>query len=380
MNEPGDETLARALVSQSSGLGPRTTQDLIEELEGDVLSLFESPERAHTLEVEGLGEKRIETLVENLQNWKLDEARERLDQKSVGILSTADEAYPDSLAEIYDPPAVLFYRGGLETFDATHLAVVGTRKGSEFGKNFTQKLTRSLAEIGITIVSGLAAGIDAAAHRGALNGAENSTVAVLGTGVDVVYPKRNRELQEATEQSGLLVSEYPPGTQPDGRHFPRRNRIISGLTSAVLVVQAPVRSGAIITADAALEQGREVYAVPGSVDNELHKGCHRLIKEGAGLVESPEDVIDYLQVDGDFSSTEQTVVIEPVAMEIFEEIHSRPMHLDELAEKTGYDHGTCSKHLLELENKGLVLGLPGQRYQRSSDARQLTVQTSDEVS
>ncbi len=380
MSEPGDETLARALVCQTSGLGPRTTQDLIEELEGNVLSLFETPEQARTLQVEGIGEKRTEDLIENLHNWELDEARERLEQKSVGIISTADEAYPDSLAEIYEPPPVLFYRGVLETFETTRLAVVGTRKGSEFGKDFTQGLTRSLAEIGITIVSGLAAGIDAAAHRGALNGAEDATVAVLGTGVDVVYPKRNRELQRATEQSGLLVSEYPPGTQPDGRHFPRRNRIISGLTSAVLVVQAPVRSGAIITADAALEQGREVYAVPGEVDNELHKGCHRLIKEGAGLVESPEDVIDYLQVDGDFSSTEQTVVIDSVAKEIFEEIHSRPIHLDELAETTEYDHGTCSKHLLDLENKGLILGLPGQRYQRSSDARQLTVQTSDEGS
>jgi len=380
LNDPEDETLARALISQSSGFGPRTTGDLIEELDGNALSLFENPERVRAIEVEGLGEKRTETLLENLRNWELDEARERLDKKSIGIISTADEAYPDSLAEIYEPPAVLFYRGDLETFDAMRLAVVGTRKGSEFGKNFTQRLTRSLTDIGITIVSGLAAGIDAAAHRGALNGAKNSTVGVLGTGVDVVYPKRNRELHRATEQSGLLVSEYPPGTQPDGRHFPRRNRIISGMTSAVLVVQAPVRSGAIITADAALEQGREVYAVPGSVDNELHKGCHRLIKEGAGLVESPEDVIDYLQVDGDFSSTEQTVEIDPVAMEIFEEIHSRPMHLDELAESTGYDHGTCSKHLLDLENKGLVLGLPGQRYQRSSDARQLTVTTPEDGS
>lgn len=377
MSEATDESLARALVSLSEGIGPRIVRNLVEELEGEVLPLTENPENLRSVDVEGLGEKRTETLIENLRNWSVDRARDCLTEKSIGLLSPADEAYPDSLDEIYDPPPVLFYRGEPSVLDAPRLAVVGTRKGSPFGKNFTQKLARDLAQVGVTVASGLASGIDAAAHRGALNGAEESTVAVLGNGVDVTYPKRNRELQEALEQSGLVVSEYPPGTSPDGRHFPERNRIISGLSSAVLVVQAPVRSGAIITADYALEQGREVYAVPGQLDNELHDGCHRLIKEGAGLVESAEDVIDYLQVDGNFKAEEQTVRVHPVAREMLEEIQTRPVHLDELVESTGHDHGTCSKHLMELEDKGLVLALPGQRYQRSSDARQLTVETDE---
>jgi DNA processing protein len=285
-----------------------------------------------------------------------------------------DSIYPDGLAGIYDPPPALFYRGNTDVIDATRLAIVGTRKGSELGKQFTQTLARDLADIGITIVSGLASGIDAAAHRGAINAKENATAAVLGTGVDIAYPKRNRELQQELERTGLLLSEYPPGTEPDGRHFPERNRIISGLSSAVVVVQAGVRSGAIITADFALEQGRDVYAVPGAVNDDLHKGCHRLIKEGAGLIESAEDVIDYLQVEGEFSPSDQTVVLEPEAHLLFEKIHSRPIHLNELAEETGLDHGTCSKHLLSLEDKGLILALPGQRYQRSQDAKQMTVE------
>lgn len=377
MSRATEESLARALVSQSEGLGPRIVRNLVEELDGDVRSVAQNPELLRDVEVEGLGEKRIGTLIENLRDWSIDRTRDRLEEKSVGLLSPADEAYPDSLNEIYDPPPVLFYRGEPSVLDAPRLAVVGTRKGSEFGKNFTQRLARDLAEVGVTIVSGLASGIDAAGHRGALNGADESTVAVLGNGVDVTYPKRNRDLQRAMEESALVVSEYPPGTDPDGRHFPERNRIISGLSSAVLVVQAPVRSGAIITADCALEQGREVYAVPGQLDNELHDGCHRLIKEGAGLVESAEDVIDYLQVDGNFTATEQTVRVHPVAKEILEQIQSRSVHLDELVETTGHDHGTCSKHLMELEDKGLVLALPGQRYQRSTDARQMTVETDD---
>jgi DNA processing protein len=351
-------------------------KNFVEETDGNLLRMFEDPELIESLDVEGLGGQRTEKLLENLENWEIDRAIERLREKRISLISAVDEAYPQRLFDIYDPPPVLFYRGDLSSLDASRLGVVGTRKGSELGKTFTQDLARRLSELGVTVVSGLASGIDAAAHRGALNGSEASTVAVLGNGVDIAYPSRNRELQHDIEENGLLVSEYPPGTKPDGRHFPQRNRIISGLSSGVLVVQAGVRSGAIITADFALEQGREVYAVPGSVNDDLHKGCHRLIKEGAGLVESAEDIIDYLQVSGQFSPADQSVTISSEAKSLFDLIQSRPVHLDELAEESGLEHGVCSKHLLDLESKDLIVALPGQRYQRSPDARQVTIETS----
>lgn len=351
-------------------------KNMIESLDGDMLSVFEVPSRLKAIDVKGLGTKRINSLHENLQQWNLTEADDRLTEKSVGIISAADAVYPDCLWEIYDPPPVLFYRGELDTLDSPRIAIVGTRKSTQFGNEFAQQLARDLADVGVTVVSGLASGIDAASHRGALNSGDQSTVAVLGNGVDITYPRRNRELQEEIEQTELLVSEYSPGTKPDGRHFPERNRIISGLSSAVIVVQAGIRSGAIITADCALEQGREVYAVPGNVDDDLHKGCHRLIKEGAALVESAEDVIDYLQVEGSFRPEEQVVELNPEAKKLLNNIESRPIHLDELAQLTGLEHGTCSKHLLALEDKGLIIGLPGQRYQRSPDAKQVTIETT----
>lgn len=377
MNDFSNESLARGLLAQTDGLGSRNFYNLKEALDEDVLSLLDEPARVDRLDVNGIGETLTERLHENLKRWDLDDAADRLDKKDVGILCSADGAYPDHLDNIYDPPPVLFYRGHLETLDAPTVAIVGTRKATELGKTFAQKLATDLADLDVTVVSGLASGIDAASHRGALNSGERSTVAVLGTGVDVAYPRRNEELQEEIERNGLLVSEYPPGTEPNARHFPERNRIISGLSSAVVVVQAGVRSGAIITADCALEQGREVYAVPGAVNDELHDGCHRLIKEGAGLVECAEDIIDYLQVEGDFTAPEQTIEISPEQKTIFECVRAKPVHVDEIVQETELDLGFCAKNLLELEDKGLLLSLPGKRYQRSADTKQIDIEVTE---
>jgi DNA processing protein len=377
LNEVSDEAVARGLLAQTKGLGARNVYNLKEFLDESVLSLFETPARVETLDVNGIGETLTRRMHGNLTDWDLQEARDRLERRDVGVLCSRDEAYPDRLDSIYDPPPVLFYRGGLETLSTPMVGIVGTRKASELGTSFAQKLSGGLADLDVTVVSGLASGIDAASHRGALNSGENRTAAVLGTGVDVAYPRRNEPLQESIEERGCLVSEYPPGTEPNSRHFPERNRIISGLSSAVIVVQAGVRSGAIITADCALEQGREVFAVPGAVNDELHDGCHRLIKEGAGLVECPEDVLDFLQVEGDFTPPDQAVVITPEQERIFEVIHSKPVHLDEVVQETGLELGDCAKNLLELEDKGLLISLPGKRYQRSSDATQITIEVED---
>lgn len=350
--------------------------NLIDAVGDNVRALFEQPERVHELDVKGIGEKRTETMVESLRKWELDKAAEKLSDHDIGVLSRADESYPEALAEIYDPPPALFYRGDPSVLEGTAVAIVGTRSASEHGKEVAESIARGLAEIDITVVSGLAAGIDGAAHRGALN-ADGPTAAVLGTGVDRTYPSRHRDLQTAVANEGVVMSEYPPGTEPKQAHFPERNRIVSGLSRATIVVQAGARSGALITADFALEQGREVYAVPGHVDEDNHRGCHMLIKQGAGLVESAEDVIDYLQIEGVFSAPGQSITLSEREAQLFERIKHQPVTIDQLVNETGISTGECSELLLELENKNLVVGLPGQRYQQSHDARHVDVMVEE---
>lgn len=206
------------------------------------------------------------------------------------ILTKQDALYPERLRAVHNPPGVLYYKGALPSIDEeAALGVVGTRNPTAYGQNCALKLCYRLAASGMLIISGMAKGIDAAAHMGALR-AGKPTVAVLGCGVDVIYPSENKELYEDIAAAGLLISEYPPGTRAEGAHFPARNRIISGLSLGVLVVEAPPGSGALITANHALEQGRDVFAVPGNIENREAKGCHGLIREGAILAAKAEDI------------------------------------------------------------------------------------------
>lgn len=355
------------MIAQSKGLGARGVGSMIRKL-GELQSLFDHPEQIRELEVQGLGPRRTSTLIENLEKWDLESARSRLAENNIGVLSAADEFYPDLLWEIYDPPPALFYRGEPAILNQTSVAIVGTRSCTVQGKDIAEEMARGLARLDVPVVSGLAAGIDGSAHRGALN-VEGPTVAVLGTGVDKYYPVRHRELQDTIAEQGLLLSEYPPGTGPERNHFPARNRVISGISRAVVVVQAGSRSGALITADFALEQGREVYAVPGNVSDAPHEGCHMLIKQGAGLVEGPEDILDYLQIDGLFQPPGRTVELDSDSVELFERIQHQPVSLDQLVSETPFDTGRCSELLMDLDSRGLVNRLPGQQYQRSHDAR-----------
>jgi DNA processing protein len=238
------------------------------------------------------------------------DGQERLMAKCPAFLLTLeDPGYPVLLAEIYDPPLTLFVRGTLPSDEERCVAVVGTRKPTPYGIRMAEKFGRELAARGITVVSGLAAGIDAAAHRGALE-AGGRTIAVLGCGVDVAYPRQNEELMEDIARQGAVISQYPMGTQPAAGHFPFRNRIISGLSLGTLVVEAPERSGALITARQAAEQGREVYAVPGPLGVLNSAGPHRLIQEGAKLVTSVDDILVELDLP-DFHE-EAPAVPEPV--------------------------------------------------------------------
>jgi DNA processing protein len=279
------------------------------------------------------------------------------------VLTLHDAAYPEVLANIADPPMLLYISGRRELLARPALAIVGSRNASAQGKANAEGFAHALSDAGMTIVSGLALGIDAAAHQGALRGA-GSTIAVVGTGVGQVYPVRNRALAQRIAAQGCIVSEYPLGTPPLSPNFPRRNRIISGLSAGVLVVEAAARSGSLITAHLAAEQGREVFAIPGSIHAALSKGCHALIREGARLVESAAEVVEAMRL-----SPLATRPVPPLPQPagcaaLLEALGSDPALPDTLLALTAGDPGQLSSQLLVLELAGLVERLPGGLVQR----------------
>ncbi len=278
------------------------------------------------------------------------------------ILTLGDAAYPRPLLETPDPPVLLYAKGHPELLDNGAIAVVGSRNATPQGIATARNFSRSLGDAGLTIVSGLALGIDTAAHEGGLQ-SRSSTIAVTGTGLDTVYPSRNRELAHRIAADGLLLSEFPLGTGVAAWNFPRRNRLISGLARGVLVVEAAVRSGSLTTARLAAEQGREVFAIPGSIHSPVSRGCHALIRQGAKLVESAEDVLEELRVPWTpavTSPSEQQAVDDP----ILHQLGHDPCTLDELALRTGLPADVLSARLLALELAGAVATLPGNRVQR----------------
>jgi DNA processing protein len=280
------------------------------------------------------------------------------------IVTLADEAYPRTLLEIPDPPALLYAAGRTELLSRPALAIVGSRNASAQGERNAESFARALSDAGFCIVSGLALGIDAAAHRGGLAGA-SGTIAVLGTGIDVVYPQHNAALAVQIASRGLLVSEFAPGTAPAAHNFPRRNRLISGLAQGCLVVEAALASGSLITARSAADQGREVFAIPGSIHSPLSKGCHALIKSGAKLVESAEDILTELvgfRPSGLASTVAESV--EPAQPGLLQHMGHDPVDVDSLCSRAGLSAEQVSSELLRLELDGRVTSLPGGLYQR----------------
>ncbi len=289
-------------------------------------------------------------------------ARRKAVEKGIRVIVWGEAAYPPLLTHLFDPPLALWVRGSVDALTGVLVAVVGSRAASPYGETAAARLSSDLASRGFTIVSGLARGIDAAAHRGAL-GVAGRTVAVLGSGADVVYPPEHRALLDEVTIRGAVVSEYPPGTRPHKGNFPRRNRIISGLSVGVIVVEASAHSGALITADCALEQGRQVMAVPGNVLSERHRGSHTLLKSGAALVESIDDVLDALNLDrGAGAATAVLAPADPV-MALVET--GEGCDLDTLSARLGCDATVLLPRLLELELQGLIRRLPGGRFVRS---------------
>ena len=305
-------------------------------------------------------------------NWPLVESDLRwLEMPQHHLLRLGETAYPERLAILPGAPPLLFVNGDPEVLAQPALAIVGSRNPSGNGRLMAADFAGDLIRYGLVVTSGLAVGIDAAAHRGAL-AAGGLSVAVCGTGLDTVYPRSHARLADELAAEGALVSEWPPGTPALPAHFPRRNRIISGLTLGTLVVEAALRSGSLITARLAAEQGREVFAIPGSIDNPLARGCHALIRQGAKLVESAADILEELPAQITTPRADQTGAapphpgprLDPEAQTLLDALGHAPASLDELVERAGLTPQTLSSMLLTMELQGLVEVLPGGRYGR----------------
>ena len=281
------------------------------------------------------------------------------------IITLADPEYPPALLEIPDPPILLYVRGRLELLGRSVLSIVGSRNPTPQGVQNAERFAAAFAEAGLVIASGLALGIDAAAHRGAL-AANGDTIAFIGTGIDRIYPARNRDLAMEIGSKGCIVSEFPIGTPVSAANFPRRNRLISGVARGVLVVEAATESGSLITARLAAEQGREVFAIPGSIHSPQSRGCHQLIKQGAKLVETAQDVLEELNwgLPLQTPGTQQVSDTGSVQDTLLAEIGFDPCGLDELAGRSGLAADTLSVMLLHLELDGRIASLPGGLYQR----------------
>jgi DNA processing protein len=321
-------------------------------------------------EVEGIGRPTAISLAE--QRSLVDPLQYLEDhlQENPHFWTPADPDYPQLLLEIPDPPLVLYYRGVVSPAEnhgqVKAIAIVGTRDPSSYGRRWTRRITQALVQAGITVVSGLAEGIDAEAHRICVQ-QEGRTIAVMGTGVDIIYPWANRKLATQICERGLLLSEYPAGTQPDRIHFPRRNRIIAGLCCATLVLEAPKKSGALITTRLANDYGREVYALPGSLDNPAAEGCLELLNQGAQMILGEDDLLEKLGALPRFQPAADQLTLFPVPPElepVFQAVTSEPIAIDIIVQQVGQATGDVLSALAQLELMGLVTQLPGMRYQR----------------
>lgn len=364
---PDENRLAWLTLKLLPGVGNRSVLRLVRH--------FGSPEavlRARGSELEavpGLREPVRTAILSRQIERPPEEEWERLHREGFGMLSLQDEGYPYNLSQIPDPPAVLFLRGRFEPRDLVSIAVVGSRSATPKGVIFTERLSSELASAGVTVVSGFAVGIDSAAHRGALK-VGGRTLAVLGCGLDIGYPASNGRLRQEVSASGMLLTEFPLGTPPAAANFPMRNRIISGLSLGVLVVEAANRSGSLITARLALEQGREVFAVPGLANAYRSEGPHRLLREGARLVESAEDILDEIRplirtgANSIKKSMERDAPEELLDEEasLLRYIDEEPRHVDEICRLAGWPAQRVMAVLLSLELKGTITQLPGKTF------------------
>lgn len=359
-----DDALAATLrLSLVRGVGPRLRKALLERFDTPAEVLAASPEQLQ--QVAGIGPKVCRAIREAGQ-IDVDEQLALCRQHGIELVPDFDGRYPRMLSEICDPPGVLYMRGQLLPRDALAVAIVGARHATHYGVTQAERLAGALARAGLTIVSGLARGVDAAAHRGALE-AGGRTLAVLGSGLLKIYPPEHEELAELVWRAGALLSEAPLCALPTGGTFPQRNRIISGLTLGTIVVEASERSGALITARHAMEQGREVFAVPGRVDSRLSRGCHRLLRDGARLVESADDVLEELgplvegapAADGREVHHPAELSLNPLEQQVLDAVPSEPTLIDQVVSQSGLATPQVLATLSVLEMRRLVRRVTG---------------------
>ena len=350
------------LLSMVPQVGPSRFQRLL-----DAFGEAEAAWRAAPLPLAraGLDRRAIGGLAELRAKVDPAEVWQKLERLGVIVMTLADPTYPEHLREIADPPPVLYLKGGLLAADRWAVAVVGTRRMTAYGRQVTERLVGELARSGVTIVSGLARGVDALAHRAALE-AGGRTLAVLGSGLDRVYPTEHAGLAREIVERGAVISEFPLGTPPDALNFPRRNRIISGLSMGTLVVEAGETSGALITADFALEQGRDVFAVPGSILSPASAGPNRLIQEGAKLVASAQDILEELNLTAvaQHEAAREALPGNETEAALLRLLSSEPLHVDELGRTSALPVAQVSSALTMMELKGLVRQVGGMNYVR----------------
>lgn len=366
MSQRNEDWIDWLRLIQTTGVGLEKARKL--------LAAFGLPSNIFKADFSALSQVIPERVAMTLTKQVADEILEQIERTRLWcenpnnhVITLADDAYPKALLDIADPPILIYAKGRVELLSALSIAVVGSRNATAQGIANAEKFSEALSQSGLTISSGMAAGIDAAAHQGGLRGV-GSTIAVIGTGADIVYPARNRGLAHLIADNGCIVSEYPLGMPAIASNFPRRNRIISGLAKGVLVIEAAAKSGSLITARMAAEQGRDVFAIPGSIHSPLSKGCHQLIKQGAKLVDSAQDILEEL----DINSTSRTTEFQDLDLPNEDEtgdwllvaLGYDPVHVDVLVARTGRDIASLTGQLLQHELEGNLESLSGGMVRR----------------
>ncbi len=354
-------------LTRIKGLGAVGCKKLLTRF-ADPAQIF-SASPAELEDLDGIPHDAVEGLM-NFSDWAgVEDELRRIDAADVGLVRFTDENYPARLRTIADPPPLLYVKGELRATDDRAVAIVGSRSASDYGRRIARDLARGLASLGFTVVSGMARGIDGMAHEATLNAA-GRTVAVLGSGVDRAYPPEHQQLYQRISGNGAVISELPLGSRPAAFNFPARNRLISGLSLGVVVVEATEKSGSLITASLAVEQGREVFAVPGEVGSSRSRGAHQLIRQGAKLVETVNDIIEEIapqmaRRDGATAGARRRELPAQTAddtRKIFALLQEHTLHIDEVIEGSGLSPAKVSEILLNLELQGFLQQLPGNRY------------------
>jgi DNA processing protein len=360
--------------SQISGIGPVLLRRLQQHF-GTLAAAWKAT-AAELAQVEGFGMQTLEKVVKQRSHLHPEQLIIKHQEENPHFWTPADADYPRLLLETPSPPPMLYYRGEVELQENLGnlplVGIVGTRQPSDYGIRWTRQISTALAKNGFTVVSGMAEGIDTESHLATMK-AGGRTIAVLGTGIDVIYPPKNRDLYKQILTAGLVVSEYPAKTPPDRTHFPRRNRIIAGLSRAILVIEAPLKSGALITATYANDFGRDVYALPGRLDDLPSQGCLKLISQGASIILKELDellkmlgAIPKLDLVAESSTAQQLTLpkLAPELQQVIDTLACDALPFDFIVQKTGLNTGSVSSALLQLELMGLVTQLPGMRYQK----------------